>query len=313
MNLQRVFVAGHRGMVGSAVVRLLGDRVELVTASRGELDLRDDARVRQFLGDQRVDAVVDAAAVVGGIEANRSHPYPFLMDNLRIQNALIQSAVELGIRRFVFLGSSCIYPKMADQPLKEDYLLTGPLEPTNQWYAVAKIAGVKAVEAVRQQYGLPYVSLMPTNLYGPGDNFDATTSHVLPAIMRKLHEAKRTGGAVELWGTGSPLREFLHVDDLARAVAWALSVEPVDDLYNVGSGQELSIRDLAEVIARVVGYEGEVRWDTSKPDGTPRKLLDSSRLHALGWRAEVPLEDGIRATYAWYVANPDLIRSITLG
>jgi GDP-L-fucose synthase len=313
MSLQRVFVAGHRGMVGSAVVRLLGDRVELVTASRGELDLRDDARVRQFLGDQRVDAVVDAAAVVGGIEANRSHPYPFLMDNLRIQNALIQSAVELGIRRFVFLGSSCIYPKLADQPLKEDYLLTGPLEPTNQWYAVAKIAGVKAVEAVRQQYGLPYVSLMPTNLYGPGDNFDATTSHVLPAIMRKLHEAKRTGGAVELWGTGSPLREFLHVDDLARAVAWALSVEPADDLYNVGSGQELSIRDLAEVIARVVGYEGEVRWDARKPDGTPRKLLDSSRLHAQGWRAEVPLEEGIRATYAWYVANPDLIRSITLG
>jgi GDP-L-fucose synthase len=178
---------------------------------------------------------------------------------------------------------------------------------------VAKIAGVKAVEAVRQQYGLPYVSLMPTNLYGPGDNFDATTSHVLPAIMRKLHEAKRSGGAVELWGTGSPLREFLHVDDLARAVAWALSLEPAADLYNVGSGQELSIRDLAEMLAREVGYEGEVRWDASKPDGTPRKLLDSSRLHAQGWRAEVPLEEGIRATYAWYVANPDLIRSITLG
>lgn len=311
--MNRVFIAGHRGMVGSAVVRLLGDRVELVTASRDELDLRDESRVRQFLGDQRVDAVVDAAAVVGGIEANRSHPYPFLMDNLRIQNSLIQSAVELGIRRFVFLGSSCIYPKLADQPLKEEYLLTGPLEPTNQWYAVAKIAGVKAVEAVRQQYGLPYVSLMPTNLCGPGDNFDATTSHVLPAIMRKLHEAKQTGGAVELWGTGYPLREFMHVDDLARAVAWALSVEPAADLYNVGSGQELSIRDLAEMLARVVGYEGEVRWDASKPDGTPRKLLDSSRLHAQGWRAEVPLEEGIRATYAWYVANPDLIRSTTLG
>ena len=285
----------------------------MVTASRNELDLRDETRVRQFLGDQKVDAIVDAAAVVGGIEANRSHPYPFLMDNLRIQNSLIQSAVELGIRRFVFLGSSCIYPKLAEQPLKEEYLLTGPLEPTNQWYAVAKIAGVKAVEAVRQQYGLPYVSLMPTNLYGPGDNFDATTSHVLPAIMRKLHEAKRSGGEVELWGTGSPLREFLHVDDLARAVAWALSVEPATDLYNVGSGQELSIRDLAEMLARVVGYEGEVRWDASKPDGTPRKLLDSSRLHAQGWRAEVPLEEGIRATYAWYLANPDLIRSITLG
>ena len=313
MTLQRVFVAGHRGIVGSAVVRLLGERVELVTASRDEFDLRDEAQVRQFFGDQRVDAVVDAAAVVGGIEANRSHPYPFLMDNLRIQNALIQSSVELGIRRFVFLGSSCIYPKLADQPLKEEYLLTGPLEPTNQWYAVAKIAGVKAVEAVRQQYGLPYVSLMPTNLYGPGDNFDATTSHVLPGIMRKMHEAKWTGGEVELWGTGSPLREFLHVDDLARAVAWALSVEPAADLYNVGSGHELSIRDLAEMIAKVVGYEGEVRWDASKPDGTPRKLLDSSRLHGQGWRAEVPLEEGIRATYAWYVANPDLIRSITLG
>jgi GDP-L-fucose synthase len=313
MNLQRVFVAGHRGMVGSAVVRFLGERVELVTASRGELDLRDEARVRQFLGDHRVDAVVDAAAIVGGIEANRSHPYPFLMDNLRIQNALIQSAVVLGIRRFVFLGSSCIYPKLADQPLKEDYLLTGPLEPTNQWYAVAKIAGVKAVEAVREQFGMPYVSLMPTNLYGPGDNFDATTSHVLPGIIRKMHIAKLNGDAVGLWGTGSPLREFLHVDDLARAVAWALSVEPAADLYNVGSGQELSIRDLSKVIARVVGYEGEVRWDASKPDGTPRKLLDSSRLHAQGWRAEVPLEEGIRATYAWYVANPDLIRSITLG
>jgi GDP-L-fucose synthase len=313
MSMQRVFVAGHRGMVGSAVLRLLGEQVELVTASRNELDLRDETRVREFLGDQKVDAIVDAAAVVGGIEANRSHPYPFLMDNLRIQNSLIQSAVELGIRRFVFLGSSCIYPKLAEQPLKEEYLLTGPLEPTNQWYAVAKIAGVKAVEAVRQQYGLPYVSLMPTNLYGPGDNFDATTSHVLPAIMRKLHEAKTSGGAVELWGTGSPLREFLHVDDLARAVAWALSLEPAADLYNVGSGQELSIRDLAEMLARVVGYEGEVRWDASKPDGTPRKLLDSSRLHAQGWRAEVPLEEGIRATYAWYLANPDLIRSITLG
>jgi len=313
MSMQRVFVPGHRGMVGSAVLRLLGEQVELVTASRNELDLRDETRVRQFLGDQKVDAIVDAAAVVGGIEANRSHPYPFLMDNLRIQNSLIQSAVELGIRRFVFLGSSCIYPKLAEQPLKEEYLLTGPLEPTNQWYAVAKIAGVKAVEAVRQQYGLPYVSLMPTNLYGPGDNFDATTSHVLPAIMRKLHEAKRSGGVVELWGTGSPLREFLHVDDLARAVAWALSLEPAADLYNVGSGQELSIRDLAEMLARVVGYEGEVRWDASKPNGTPRKLLDSSRLHAQGWRAEVPLEEGIRATYAWYVANPDLIRSITLG
>ncbi len=300
-------------MVGSAVVRLLGDRVELVTASRGELDLREEARVRQFLGDHRVDAVVDAAAVVGGIEANRSHPYPFLMDNLRIQNALIQSAVELGIRRFVFLGSSCIYPKLAEQPLKEEYLLTGPLEPTNQWYAVAKIAGVKAVEAVREQYGLPYVSLMPTNLYGPGDNFDASTSHVLPGIMRKMHIAKSNGNAVGLWGTGSPLREFMHVDDLVRAVAWALSVEPAVDLYNVGSGQELSIRDLAELIARVVGYEGEVHWDASKPDGTPRKLLDSSRLHALGWRAEVSLEEGIRATYAWYVANPDLIRSTTLG
>jgi GDP-L-fucose synthase len=287
--------------------------VELVTASRDELDLRDEARVRQFLGDRRVDAVVDAAAVVGGIEANRSHPYPFLMDNLRIQNALIQPAVELGIRRFVFLGSSCIYPKLAEQPLKEEYLLTGPLEPTNQWYAVAKIAGVKAVEAVREQYGLPYVSLMPTNLYGPGDNFDATTSHVLPGIMRKMHIAKSNGDAVGLWGTGSPLREFLHVDDLARAVAWALSVEPAVDLYNVGSGQELSIRDLAKLIARVVGYEGEVHWDASKPDGTPRKLLDSSRLHAQGWRAEVPLEEGIRATYAWFVANPDLIRSTTLG
>ena len=295
------------------MVRLLGEQVELVTASRDELDLRDEARVRQFLGDRRVDAVVDAAAVVGGIEANRSHPYPFLMDNLRIQNALIQPAVELGIRRFVFLGSSCIYPKLAEQPLKEDYLLTGPLEPTNQWYAVAKIAGVKAVEAVREQYGLPYVSLMPTNLYGPGDNFDATTSHVLPGIMRKMHIAKSNGDAVGLWGTGSPLREFLHVDDLARAVAWALSVEPAVDLYNVGSGQELSIRDLAEKVARVVGYEGEVHWDTSKPDGTPRKLLDSSRLHAQGWRAEVPLEEGIRATYAWFVANPDLIRSTTLG
>ena len=295
------------------MLRLLGEQVELVTASRNELDLRDETRVRQFLGDQKVDAIVDAAAVVGGIEANRSHPYPFLMDNLRIQNSLIQSAVELGIRRFVFLGSSCIYPKLAEQPIKEEYLLTGPLEPTNQWYAVAKIAGVKAVEAVRQQYGLPYVSLMPTNLYGPGDNFDATTSHVLPAIMRKLHEAKRSGGEVELWGTGSPLREFLHVDDLARAVAWALSLEPAADLYNVGSGQELSIRDLADMLARVVGYEGEVRWDANKPDGTPRKLVDSSRLHAQGWRAEVPLEEGIRATYAWYVANPDLIRSITLG
>lgn len=299
-------------MVGSAVVRRLASSVEVVTAPRAELDLRNESQVAEFLGDQRVEAVVDAAAVVGGIEANRSHPYPFLMDNLRIQNSLIQASVDLGIRRFVFLGSSCIYPKLAPQPLREEYLLTGPLEETNQWYAIAKIAGVKAVEAVRAQYGMPYVSLMPTNLYGPGDNFDPTTSHVLPGMMRKMHQAKMDVGDVELWGSGSPLREFLHVDDLARAVEWALGVEASDDLYNVGSGHEVSIRELASLMSSVVGFDGELRWDASMPDGTPRKLLDSSRLRAQGWKPEIPLEEGIRATYTWFLANQESLRNLTL-
>ena len=295
-----IYIAGHRGMVGSACWRVLEAKgyKNLIGYSSKELDLRDQKAVFNFLKKEKPDAIIDAAARVGGILANSSYPYEFLMDNMLIQNNLINATHELDIQKFIFLGSSCIYPKMAPQPLKEEYLLTGPLEETNQWYAIAKISGVKLIEALRNQYGREYVSLMPTNLYGPGDNYDLNTSHVLPAMLRKFHEAKINKHApVTLWGTGTPLREFLYVDDLAEAVFFSL-VQPLSEpLYNVGFGEEISIKALALLIQKIVGHQGEILWDSSKPDGTPRKLLDSNALNKKGWKARIDLQEGIETTY----------------
>ncbi|MHA7865507.1 GDP-L-fucose synthase family protein [Flagellimonas marinaquae] len=300
----RIYIAGHRGMVGSAIWRLLEAKgyTNLVGRTSQELDLRNQAEVNAFFETERFDVVIDAAAKVGGILANSEQPYPFLMDNLQIQNNLIDAAHRFEVQKFVFLGSSCIYPKLAPQPLKEDYLLTDSLEPTNEWYAIAKIAGVKACEAIRKQYGKDFVSLMPTNLYGPHDNFDLRSSHVLPAMIRKFHEAKVNGHApVTLWGSGTPLREFLHVDDLAQAVYFALTHTLPEHLYNVGSAQEISIKALAALIQNVVGHQGDIIWDSAKPDGTPRKLMDSSKIEALGWGPEMKLEEGIQRTYDWFL------------
>lgn len=302
----RIYVAGHRGLAGSAIVRELENRgcENLLTASRAELDLRDQAAVNRFFAENRPDFVFLAAAKVGGIMANATHPAEFLYDNLAIQTNIIHAAWRSGVRKLVFLGSSCIYPKLAPQPLKEEYLLTGQLEPTNEAYAIAKIAGLKLAAAYRAQYGFDAISLMPTNLYGPGDNFDLESSHVLPALIRRFHEAKTSGASeVVLWGTGRPLREFLHVDDLASAACFALEHYEDAAPINVGTGQDLSIGDLAALIAKITGYEGVIQFDPSKPGGTPRKLLDVSRLNALGWRARIGLEEGIASTYAWYRAN----------
>ena len=302
---RRIFVAGHRGMVGSAICRRLArEKAEIITRTRAELDLTDQRAVAGFFASERPDAVILAAARVGGILANDRQPVDFLQDNLQIQTNVIAAAADHGVRRLVFLGSSCIYPKFADQPIREDALMTGALEPTNQWYAIAKIAGVYLCQAYRRQHGLSYVSAMPTNLYGPNDNFDLATSHVLPALIRKFVEARETGAeAVEIWGSGTPLREFMHVDDLADAIVFLLETYDGDEPINVGSGQEVSIRDLATLIAREAGFAGELRFDATKPDGTPRKLMDSERLHALGWRPRVALEDGIQQTIRWYLDN----------
>ncbi len=301
-----VYVAGHRGLVGSAVWRHLerDGFTNLVGQSSKELDLRDRDATFAYFAKTRPDTVVLAAAKVGGIMANATAPAEFLSDNVRIQVNALDAAHEFGVRRLLFLGSSCIYPKLAPQPIREDSLLTGPLEPTNDAYAIAKIAGVMQVQGMRRQYGVPYISAMPTNLYGPNDNFDLETSHVLPAMIRRFHEAKQAKAkSVTLWGTGSPRREFLHVDDLARACLFLL--ENYDDPapINVGVGEDLPIKELAELVAEIVGYEGTLEWDTSKPDGTPRKLLDVSRLHKLGWNAEIPLRQGIRDTYEWFTAS----------
>jgi GDP-L-fucose synthase len=301
-----VFVAGHRGLVGGAVVGELRQAgyTNVHTRGRAELDLADSAAVRAFFEAERPAWVVVAAARVGGIKANADRPVEFLLENLKIQNNLIESAHRSGVEKLLFLGSSCIYPKFAPQPIPETALLTGELEPTNEPYAIAKIAGIKLCQAYAREYGDRFISAMPTNLYGPGDNFDLETSHVLPALIRKVHEAKAAGAlAVTVWGTGTPRREFLHVHDLARACRFLLEQYDSPEILNIGVGEDVTIRELAELICEVVGYEGRLEFDPTKPDGTPRKLLDVSRINGLGWRAEIPLREGIRQTYAWYLEN----------
>ena len=302
----KIYVAGHRGMVGSSICRELNERgyLKVIGKTSSELDLRNQDEVFSFLKEVKPDVIIDAAARVGGILANNNYPYQFLMDNMQIQNNLISGALSNNIEKFIFLGSSCIYPKFAPQPLKEECLLTAPLEATNEWYAIAKITGVKSCQAIRKQFGKDYVSLMPTNLYGTHDNFDLKTSHVLPAMIRKFHEAKTNNySSVELWGSGSPMREFLFVDDLAKAVLFALENKLPESLYNVGTGIDLRIKDLAIIIQNIIGYKGEIFWDLTKPDGTPRKLLDVSKIHDLGWRHKVDLEAGVKITYDWFVNN----------
>jgi GDP-L-fucose synthase len=296
----RVFVAGHRGLVGSAIWRKLTQLgfTGLIGRSRAELDLLDPVAVRQFYDRERPEYVIVAAAKVGGILANDSQPVAFLYENLTIQNNLIYGAYEHKVRKLLFLGSSCIYPRLAPQPLKEEYLLTGPLEPTNEWYAVAKIAGIKLCAALRRQNGCDFISTMPTNMYGPNDNYDLQSSHVMPALIRKFHDARTSGApTVTCWGSGSPLREFLYADDLADACLFLLENYSQEQFINIGSGREISIRQLSELVQSVVGYKGRIVWDTSKPDGSPRKLMDSSRLFALGWKPRVPLEEGIALAY----------------
>jgi GDP-L-fucose synthase len=302
----KIFVAGHRGMVGSAIVRRLKAEgfSHLVTRDRSQLDLADESAVAKFFAEERPTIVLVAAAKVGGIKANNDFPVEFLLENLRIQNNIIRSAYEAGVRKLLFLGSSCIYPKFAPQPIPETALLSGPLEPTNEAYAIAKIAGIKLSQAYNREYGANFISAMPTNLYGPNDNFDLETSHVLPALIRKAHEAKaRMDQKLVVWGTGKPRREFLHVDDLASACLLLLEKYDSSDIINVGCGEDISIRELAELICDVVGFDGELAWDTTKPDGTPRKLLDVTRLRALGWKPAIPLRDGIARTYEWFRAN----------
>ena len=307
-----IYVAGHAGLVGSAIVRTLRSQGynNLVLRTRAELDLTQQADVREFFARVRPAYVFLAAARVGGILANNTYPADFIRENLELQNNIIDAAYRHGTRKLLFLGSSCVYPKLAPQPMPEDCLLTGALEPTNEWYAIAKIAGLKMCQAYRRQYGFPAISVMPTNLYGPGDNFSLQSSHVLPALIRKFHEA-RTGGhtQVSLWGSGTPRREFLHVDDLAGATVFLMQNYDSELLINVGMGEDLSILELARLVARITGFEGEIVLDPSKPDGTPRKLLDVSRLRALGWQPRISLDEGIRSTYAWFVENAAHLRT----
>ncbi|MDB6032789.1 MAG: NAD-dependent epimerase/dehydratase [Verrucomicrobiales bacterium] len=296
----KIFLAGHRGLVGSAIWREFERQGfnNLIGRTRKELNLLDTVAVRDFYAQEKPEYVIDAAAKVGGILANNSQPAAFLYENLQIQNNLIHGACEFGVKKLLFLGSSCIYPKHAPQPMKEEYLLTGPLEPTNEWYAVAKIAGIKMCQAFRRQHGCDFISAMPTNMYGPNDNYDLQTSHVLPALIRKFHEAKiNQAPSMVCWGTGSPMREFLYSDDCARACIYLLEHYSEEQFINVGSNTEVSIRELSEVVQHVVGYEGKIIWDTSKPDGSPRKLMDSSRLFALGWKPTVDLATGIKLAY----------------
>jgi GDP-L-fucose synthase len=302
----KIYVAGHRGLVGSAIVRRL--RAEgygnLVTRTSRELDLREQAAVREFFDRERPEYVFLAAAKVGGILANDTYPADFLYQNLMIEANVIESARLSGVKKLLFLGSTCIYPRMAPQPLKEEYLLTGPLETTNEWYAVAKIAGIKLCQAFQRQYGARFISAMPTNLYGPGDNFDLESSHVMPALIRKFHEARMNRApSVTVWGTGKPLREFLHVDDCAAACLFLMQHYDGEEIVNIGVGEDLSIAELAELVSKVVGFTGKIVYDTDKPDGTPRKLVDVSRINGLGWGAGIPLETGIRTTYAWFLEH----------
>lgn len=311
----KIYVAGHNGMVGSAIWRALEAKgyQNLIGRSSAELNLINQEAVTNFMISEKPEVVIDAAARVGGILANNDFPYQFIMENMQIQNNLIDSALKTDVRKFIFLGSSCIYPKLAPQPLKEEYLLTDTLEPTNEWYAIAKITGVKACQAIRKQFDKDYVSLMPTNLYGTNDNFDLNTSHVLPAMIRKFHEAKENDNAsVNLWGSGTPMREFLFVDDMAEAVVFALENKLPDYLYNVGTGEDLTIKDLAETIQKITGHLGEIIWDATKPDGTPRKLMDVSKMHKLGWKHKTNLEIGVKKTYDWFIENEGKYKEVKL-
>jgi len=296
----KIFVAGHRGLVGSAIWRKFQQQgfTQLIGRTRSELNLLDAEAVNQFFKEAKPEYIFDAAAKVGGIHANNSYPAQFLYENLQIQNNLIHNAYLVGVKKFLFLGSSCIYPKFAPQPIKEEHLLTGQLEPSNQWYAIAKIAGIKMCQAYRRQYGCDFISAMPTNMYGPNDHYDLQNSHVLPALIRKFHDAKTSGKKeVICWGTGSPFREFLYADDLADACLFLMNNYSEEQFINVGSGAEISIKQLAETVGKVIGFEGHIVWDHTKPDGTPRKLMDSSRLFAMGWKPRFELEDGIRFAY----------------
>ena len=309
----KIYIAGHQGMVGSACWRIfekLGYS-NLIGRTSKELDLRNQSQVYDFFRDSKPDVIIDAAAKVGGIMANKDYPYQFLLENMQIQNNLISAAHKNNVLKFIFLGSSCIYPKLAPQPLKEEYLLNGSLEPTNEWYAIAKISGVKLCEAIRTQYGKDFVSLMPTNLYGPNDNFDLKTSHVFPAMIRKFHDAKVNNHSnVNLWGSGAPMREFLHVDDLARAVLFAVENNLPKSLYNVGTGLDVTIKELAETIQSHIGHKGKIVWDTTKPDGTFRKLLDSSKIIQFGWQAKYDLKNGISNTYSWFLENKNHLKEV---
>lgn len=302
----KIYVAGHRGLVGSAIVREIenGKRHSWIGQTRSELDLLDRKAVFEFVSNTKPDAIVIAAAKVGGIKANSTYPVEFLSQNLQIETNLIDAAAAAGIEKVLFLGSSCIYPKLSPQPIKEEYLLTGELEPTNEAYAIAKIAGLKLIDAYRAEYKKNWISAMPTNMYGPGDNFDLENAHVLPALIRRFHEAKVSNSSVvTLWGTGTPKREFLHADDLASACLFMLEEYSGDVALNIGTGQDVSIKELALLIAQIVGYQGEINWDDSKPDGTPRKLLDVAKINQLGWKANIDLESGIKSTYEWFQKN----------
>ena len=317
MNLSsKIYIAGHNGMVGKAIWNALSAKgyTNLIGKSSKELDLRDQQAVKDFFETTQPDIVIDAAARVGGILANNNFPYNFLMENLQIQNNLIDFSFNYNVKKFIFLGSSCIYPKLAPQPLQEESLLTSSLEPTNEWYAIAKITGVKACEALKKQFGKDFISLMPTNLYGTHDNFDLETSHVMPAMIRKFHEAKMAGNTpVELWGTGTPMREFLHVQDLADAVVFSIENQLNESLYNIGSGTDITIKDLALIIQEITGHTGEIIWNTSKPDGTPRKLMDVSKIKQAGWESKIELTEGIKNTYNWFLQNIESYKKIQLN